>query len=72
MKPFWRGFCLGFAGPIYLLSLHRYRKGQRYKLNMLPIEIREDWTRWNSIRFRWLIWWNGIEMHRLSADRAGG
>lgn len=61
ISQFWQGCILGFTGPIHLLSLRKFRRGERYMIGTiarygLPIEIRDDFTLWNSIRFRWKLW----------------
>lgn len=55
----------GFSGGLSLLYLSKYRKGEAYRLNGVPIIIREDFTRWNSILFRWKMWWGNVTIKKL-------
>jgi hypothetical protein len=59
-QPFVEDFAQGFAGPFQLLSLRRIRKGEIWRLNGLLVGATADFTRLDSIRFRWMWWWNSI------------
>ena len=65
MEDFWKGFLVGLVWPIQLLSLRKMRAGEIYRIGGFKIRVYHDFTRWNSVRFRWRLWFNHIVLHRV-------